>query len=170
EYGNLWWCSLLEINGLPAGTTADVIVPLRRSLAPFTPVQLYQQQSDGSWLVLDQQGIVTADGQYAMYVHPGGIVATGVPAELQSQTVPIAEIVSEQVIDVRPPDPQPTNAPGEIADGSSNTIIIGEDVPPTDVPPPPTSVGQITDGSSNTIFIGEGVPPTDAAPPPTRIG
>ena len=170
EYGNLWWCSLLEINGLPAGTTADVIVPLRRSLAPFTPVQLYQQQSDGSWLVLDQQGIVTADGQYAMYVHPGGIVATGVPAEFQSEILPAAEIVIEQVIDVRPPDPQPTNAPGEIADGSSNTIFIGEDVPPTDVPPPPTSVGQITDGSSNTIFVGEDALSTDAPLRPTNVG
>lgn len=170
EYGNLWWCSLLEINGLPAGTTADVIVPLRRSLAPFTPVQLYQQQSDGSWLVLDQQGIVTADGQYAMYVHPGGIVATGVPAEFQSEILPAAEIVIEQVIDVRPPDPQSTNAPGEIADGSSNTIFIGEGVPPTDVPPPPASIGQITDGSSDTVFIGEVVSPTDVPPPPTSIG
>src|SRR5690606_30059138 len=92
------------------------------------------------------------------------------PAEFQSEILPAAEIVIEQVIDVRPPDPQSTNAPGEIADGSSNTIFIGEGVPPTDVPPPPTSIGQITDGSSDTVFIGEVVSPTDVPPPPTSIG
>jgi len=52
-------------------------VPLRRPVAPFTELFLFQQQADESWLALDDKGIVTADGQFVMYRHPGGLIATG---------------------------------------------------------------------------------------------
>ena len=166
EFGNLWWCSLLELVGLPAGTSADVIVPLRRPLAPLTAIQLFHQQPDGNWLALDRQGIVTADGQYAMYVHPGGVIATGVPIELQSEVVTAAEIVIVlEDVTIQPPDPQPISVLGQITDGSSNTIIIGEVTPPTAAPPLATNVGQITDGSSNTILLGEAPPTTPLEQP-----
>lgn len=161
-YGDLWWCSLLEVVGLPAAMSADVIVPLRRPLAPFTPVALFALQQDGSWLPLDGQGVVTADGQYALYTHPGGVVATGVPIEVQPEIVPADAIVVEQIEEVAPPpvDQPPADSTGQIADGTSNTVNLGEVPPPTPEQPPTENLGQINDGSSNTILLGEGATPT----------
>ncbi len=167
EYQGIWWCSLLEVVGLPQGTTADVIVPLRRPLAPFTMLQLFQQQFDNTWIALDGLALVTADGQYAMYTHPGGIVATGVEAELQPEIKPVSEIQIQPVdlpVVVAPPIEIVINPPVEVApitDGSSNTVIITEytAVPPPQVvvtqPPPLPTVAPITDGSSNTIISAE---------------
>lgn len=87
EFDDVWWCSLLELTGLDAGKTAEVIVPLRRPVAPFTALQMFQQQADGSWLALSTQAIVTADGLFAMYTHPGGLVATGGKEEIRAEVV-----------------------------------------------------------------------------------
>lgn len=73
-----WWCSVVQIDALPDGTAVTVMVPARRPIAPFTPVRLFQQQADGSWQPLEALGIVSADGQYIQYVHPGGVIAAGV--------------------------------------------------------------------------------------------
>lgn len=198
EFGSIWWCSLFEIAGLPSGTSASVSAPLRRPIAPFTPLQLFQQQPDGTWIALDEQGIVTADGQYVMYTHPGGIVAAGGSDELQpevvtidagqagdlspagevviavptqpaiteepAETVPLEEVPTTPAPDEAPaevaptaeplptaaPTEVPTLVPAEIADGTSNTILLGE----VTLTPTPLATG-IADGTSNTIQLGE---------------
>jgi hypothetical protein len=94
EVGDLWWCSLVAIDNLPEDAAISVVVPLRRPLEPFTPVALFAQQDDESWLELDAQGIVSADGQFVSYVHPGGTIATGVDAALQPQFAEILELDS----------------------------------------------------------------------------
>jgi hypothetical protein len=92
EAGDLWWCSLVAVDNMPEGAALSVVVPLRRPLEPFTPVTLFALQEDGSWLQLETQGIVSPDGQYVSYVHPGGTVATGVEVELQPQFAEIVEL------------------------------------------------------------------------------
>jgi hypothetical protein len=90
--GDLWWCSLVAVEDLPEGAAISVAVPLRRPLAPFTPVALFALQEDGSWMELEAQGIVSSDGQFVSYVHPGGTIATGVEAQLQPQPAEIVEL------------------------------------------------------------------------------
>jgi hypothetical protein len=92
EAGDFWWCSLVAVEDLPEGAALSVVVPLRRPLAPFTPVALFALQEDGSWLQLETQGIVSSDGQFVSYVHPGGTIATGVEAQLQPQPAEIVEL------------------------------------------------------------------------------
>jgi hypothetical protein len=85
--GAIWWCSIISIDGLPEGESVEVVVPLRRPVAPFTALQMFGQATDGSWGPLKETAIVTADGQYATYVHPGGSVATGGPEEIRPEDV-----------------------------------------------------------------------------------
>lgn len=85
ETGDYWWCSVLELSEIANGETVIVQMPLRRPLPPGTPVVLFQRQADGSWLPLENPGVVTADGQAVEYEHPGGVIATGVEASLQPQ-------------------------------------------------------------------------------------
>lgn len=93
-----WWCSLVQIDGLPADTSLPVQVPARRPMAAFTTVRLFSMQADGTWRTLDTPGVVTADGQFIQYLHPGGIIAAGVVQALQPQPV---ETISEVANDVR---------------------------------------------------------------------
>jgi hypothetical protein len=92
EVGDLWWCSLVAVENLPEGAALSVVVPLRRPLEPFTPVTLFALQDDGSWMQLETQGIVSPDGQFVSYVHPGGTIATGVESQLQPQPAEIVEL------------------------------------------------------------------------------
>lgn len=85
ETGDYWWCSMLELSEIAEGETVIVQMPLRRPLPPGTPVVLFQRQADGSWVPLENPGVVTADGQAVEYEHPGGVIATGVEASLQPQ-------------------------------------------------------------------------------------
>ena len=185
EYGDLWWCSLLALEGLPAGTAASVIVPLRRPVAPFTALAMFQQQADRTWRPLETQAIVTADGQYAQYIHSGGVVATGGPEEIQQTPLSAEKAV---IVDVATePDPAPVieapveviqiQAPLEPVAAPIDAIVVVPIEPeqppiqPTQAPVistsapveppqiPPTSAS-ITDGSSNTIIVGENPRPT----------
>ncbi|MBN2305598.1 MAG: hypothetical protein JXQ72_14035, partial [Anaerolineae bacterium] len=183
DLGNIWWCSLVEVDGLLPGAGVFVSAPLRRPVAPFTPLSLFQQQPDGTWIALADQGVVTADGQFVMYTHPGGIVAAGGPTEIQPAVVDAEHANIVNVIEVLPAEPEaaPTTEPeaapaptvASITDGSSNTVIIGEVPPPeqnnapvpTDVPPAVPSPAGIVDGTSNTIIVGEAATVT-AAPSP----
>ncbi len=163
EYGDLWWCSLLQLDGVVQ--PLQVIVPLRRPIAPFTELILFQQQADNTWLPLENKGIVSADGQYVVYEHPGGLVASGGGVEIQPAIIPFEQLVIVDVPDstfpVVPTDvppvtdgssntlliSEPTTAP--ITDGTSNTVIIGETA---------STIEPITDGTSNTVIIGETAP------------
>jgi len=164
EYGAFWWCSLVEVEGVPAGETVDVIVPLRRPVAPFTALALFRQNADGSWSSAPGQGVVTADGLFVAYAHPGGVLATGGDQSLQPAQVDFATIsdgasntlaISEAV--EKPASENPPAAPA--SDGSSNTIIISEATPAP--PERPAATQAVTDGTSNTIIISEA---TAAAP------
>lgn len=159
EFGAFWWCSLAEMSGVPTGESVDVVVPLRRPIAPFTKLALFQRNADGSWSLLPEAGTVTADGLSVAYAHPGGLVASGGEQELQPAQVELEEAsdgTSNTIAFAEVPS-QPDNvAPVEGNDGSSNTIIISE---PTPEPPP------VNDGNSNTIVFGEATPaPTTLAP------
>jgi hypothetical protein len=113
KFGAIWWCSLLEITGVPAGGAVDVIVPLRRPVAPFASLQLFQRQDDNNWQALDGRALVTADGQYVMYRHPGGVVATGGSPEIQPEAVPADQIPVEAPAEVSNPPAEVVNPPVE---------------------------------------------------------
>ncbi|MHB8626217.1 MAG: hypothetical protein ACYDBJ_11465 [Aggregatilineales bacterium] len=81
--GDLWWCSAVEVTGLPAGAELSVLVPLRSLLAPGAPVVLFSRQADGTWGQLAAEGIVTFDGQHVAYTHRGGSIATGIQTRFQ---------------------------------------------------------------------------------------
>lgn len=145
ELGNIWWCSLLEINNLPANTQVEVIVPLRRPVAAFTALQLFHQQADGSWKALEGQAVVTADGQFAMYTHPGGIVATGGDDSIQ------LEVVTEGL---PPLDEENTAA----SDTPAEDTASQEEETPT---PAPATTGGATVQLSESAVLN---PATPAAP------
>ncbi|MCS7071209.1 MAG: hypothetical protein NZM00_06865 [Anaerolinea sp.] len=90
-----WWCSVVQVDALPEGAAVTVMVPARRPIAPFTPVQLFKMQSDGSWQPLEALGIVSGDGQYIQYVHPGGVIAAGVEEAYRPRPV-------ETIVEIRP--------------------------------------------------------------------
>jgi len=149
EFGVFWWCSLAEMNGVPAGESVDVVVPLRRPIAPFTKLALFQQNAYGSWSLLPKMGTVTADGLSVAYVHPGGLVASGGEEGLQPAQVNLEEATdgTSNTIAFSESPSQPDNVVQTgVEDGTNNTVIIGE---ANSVPPP------ATDGTSNTVIIGE---------------
>ncbi len=166
EYGNTWWCSLLSMEGVPEGQAVQVFVPLRRPLPPFSSLLLFKQAEDGSWVALGETAIVSADGQFALYQHTGGLIATGTDAEQQplNPSVDIIPVIEAPVVE-QPPQEQPAvQQPASgvtpiLGDGSvrqlvpnatPNTALIGAGTP--------TSIASVSDGTSNTILIGELTP------------
>lgn len=85
--GDVWWCSAVEVTGLPAGAEITVLVPLRQPLAPVAPVTLFSRQPNGTWGQLSVQGIVTLDGQHVAYAHRGGDIATGIQNRFQPKPI-----------------------------------------------------------------------------------
>ncbi len=161
EFGALWWCSLAEMDGVPAGQSVNVVVPLRRPIAPFTQLALFQQNGYGSWSLLPQTGTVTADGLSVAYAHPGGLVASGGEQELQPAQVDLQEVkdgTSNTVAFAEAPSQPDSAVQAGVADGANNTIIISEAPPAA---PPPAN-----DGAGNTVIVGEAT----AAPPPANDG
>lgn len=102
ETGDYWWCSVLELSEIADGETVLVQMPLRRPLPPGTPVVLFQRQADGSWLPLENPGVVTADGQAVEYEHPGGVIATGVEASLQPQFAELTALTRQALDELLP--------------------------------------------------------------------
>ena len=155
-YGNIWWCSIVDISGVPAGQSIRVMAPLRRPIAPFTPLILFHQASDGAWAPLQGIGVVTADGLFVEYEHPGGVVALGGDPALQPAAVSLSVATdgtsNTVVIGEATAAPVEQATQGAITDGSSNTVVIGE---ATAAPVEQATQGAITDGSSNTVVIGE---------------
>jgi hypothetical protein len=74
--GDLWWCAIVRIDGLPDGAGVVVLVPARQPLPPGAAINLFAQQGD-QWTPLDRQAGVTGDGQFIQYLHTGGVVASG---------------------------------------------------------------------------------------------
>jgi hypothetical protein len=74
--GDLWWCSIMEVDGLPANTGVLVGVPVRQPLPPEATIHLFAQQGV-QWNELSDGAQVSADGQSVLYVHHGGVVAAG---------------------------------------------------------------------------------------------
>ena len=73
---DLWWCSLVEVDGLPAGAGLLLEVPARQPLPPQASIALFAQHGD-QWEALPDAAQVSGDGQSILYVHPGGVVAAG---------------------------------------------------------------------------------------------
>ncbi|MFN8530402.1 MAG: hypothetical protein U0670_17510 [Anaerolineae bacterium] len=175
QYGDFWWCSLLQVDGVQADQPITVIVPLRRPLAAFTPLGMFQQQANGSWSPLADQAVVTADGQFALYTHPGGVIATGVDAEqqpdlLSGDQLVIVDAPLEQPPLEQPPIEQPTVEQPTIEPPTSEppqnptlvpTTITSSELTNTPVPLPEnaTSTALLGDGTSNTIVVGQGTRP-----------
>lgn len=114
-FGSIWWCSVLELSGVPEGAPVRVLSPLRRPVAPFTQLAMFRQSPNGAWSPAEGMGVVTADGLFVEYEHPGGVVALGGDPSLQPASVPLAVV----------------------SDGTSNTLLIAEatTVPPTEIVP-----------------------------------
>lgn len=91
-----WWCSLVDVADLPEDAAISVIVPLRQPLPPFTPVSLFALQ-DGEWVLLAEQGIVSADGQSLSYVHTGGVIAAGVEATFQPSPADLDQVAPDEL-------------------------------------------------------------------------
>ncbi len=155
EVGDFWWCSLVQIEHIPEGAAVSVIVPLRRPIAPFTPVTLFRQNADGTWEQIPQQGIVTADGQSVAYVHTGGVIATGVSNEIRPVNAELVEAPDEvrrgQVL---------SNLSQFIPvedDIDMNTLTIMEDegiYPPCDLEPSPVTTCRMFDGVFRQCLAG----------------
>jgi hypothetical protein len=74
--GDLWWCSVVEVDGLPSDAGVLLEVPARQPLPPTATIQLLGQ--DGSqWDPLPDTAQTSSDGQSILYVHHGGTVAAG---------------------------------------------------------------------------------------------
>jgi hypothetical protein len=170
--GAIWWCSIVSIGGLPEGQSVQVVVPLRRPIAPFTALQLVRQATDGSWARLSATAIVTADGQYVTYVHPGGSIATGGPEVIRPEAVAVPP---ESVSAAQGIAKEGKGSTSEFSvftsttrDRGGNVIVVGQaTAAPTAAPATAQpAAGGIQDGSSNTIIIGEAT----VAPPTAQPG
>ena len=167
--GAIWWCSIVSIDGLPEGESVQVVVPLRRPVAPFTSLQMFGQAADGSWGSLNTTAIVTADGQYVTYVHTGGSIATGGPEEIQPEDVVVQPETAAAALGTAKESSGSTSEfsvfTSTTRDRSGDTVVVEQPtaVPETAEPTP----GGIQDGSSNTIIIGESTAAPATAGPTT---
>ncbi len=146
--GDLWWCSAVEVTGLPAGAELSVLAPLRSPLAPGAPVSLFSRQPDGTWGQLAATGIITFDGQHVAYTHRAGTVAAGVIHTFQPK-LPKPPIKPIPNTPTRTP---PTTRP--------NPTVVNQ---PTRVPPTQITVTQPV---RVTVLTGT---PTKAPNPPTKV-
>ncbi|MHB8629668.1 MAG: hypothetical protein ACYDBJ_27595 [Aggregatilineales bacterium] len=182
---DLWWCSAVEITGLPAGAEITVLVPLREPLAPGAPVALFSRQPDGSWGQLAAEGIVTFDGQHVAYTHRGGAVATGIKTTFQPKIKLPKPISPQATTGPRPTAPRPvilTGTPTKIPNPPVRTPtpqiirptkLVTPFVPVTHIPAtgiPPTHVPATN--IPPTHAPATSIPPTHAATtsiPPTHL-
>jgi hypothetical protein len=75
--GDLWWCAMMELTGLPPDTAVLVFAPTRQPLPANAWLPVFALRGD-TWTELpDQRGLVTFAGQYVALVHRGGVLATG---------------------------------------------------------------------------------------------
>lgn len=124
EAADYWWCSLVEVSGLPENTSITILVPLRRPLPIGQEVVLFQRLEDGSWVDYFDTGIVAFDGQVVAYAHPGGVIATGVGRELQPQPVTEKPVLETPPVEL--PAPETTDAPPADANAQQgNAIPVG---------------------------------------------
>lgn len=108
DQGDLWWCSVVDVEGLPAGASLLLLVPARQALPPNAPITLLTQDN-ASWNPLANTAQVTDDGQIIIYQHPGGIVAAGTSSPNQPHPASLASLVKGPV---RLPVPPPTLTQG----------------------------------------------------------
>jgi hypothetical protein len=81
--GDLWWCAMVELTGLPPDTAVLVFAPTRQPLPANAWLPVFALRGD-TWTELpDQRGLVTFDGQYVALVHRGGVLATGANSRAQ---------------------------------------------------------------------------------------
>ncbi|MCU0479763.1 MAG: thrombospondin type 3 repeat-containing protein [Anaerolineae bacterium] len=162
ELGDFWWCSGLELQGV-SGVT--VYVPLRKPLPPLMPLTLFAQVN-GQWQVTDIMGYVSADGLYAVYDHPGGIIFTGTEAENNPTEAPPA-----------PPPPPDSDGDGFTDDvdscPTSGNAGFGVDGVGCPLPPPDSDGDGFADpndacpnaGDAGFGLGGDGCPLSPPPPP-----
>lgn len=167
ELGDFWWCSGLELQGA-SGVT--VYVPLRKPLPPLMPLTLFAQIG-GQWQILDVQGYVSADGLYAVYDHPGGLVFTGTEGENNPVEAPPA-----------PPPPPDSDGDGftDDVDSCPNAGDAGFGIDGSGCPlPPPDSDNDgfpdpndvcPTQGDAGFGLDASGCPLPPPPPPPDSDG
>ena len=80
--GDLWWCSMVQVDGLPAGAGLLLSVPARQPLPPEASIELFGQRGAG-WTALPDTANVSGDGQSILYVHRGGVIAAGTASSNQ---------------------------------------------------------------------------------------
>jgi len=167
ELGDFWWCSGLELQGV-SGVT--VYVPLRKPLPPLMPLTLFAQVN-GAWQISEIQGYVSADGLYAVYDHPGGIIFTGTEAENNPTEAPPA-----------PPPPPDSDGDGFTDDvdscPTSGNAGFGVDGAGCPLPPPDSDGDGFSDpndacpnaGDAGFGIGGDGCPLQPPPPPPDSDG
>lgn len=77
--GDLWWCAMVEVTGLPDGASLLLMAPARQPLPPGAAIALFAR-GDGQWADTGVEGLVTADGQSLLFTHTGGVMAAGTGA------------------------------------------------------------------------------------------
>jgi hypothetical protein len=84
--GDLWWCAMVEVTGLPPGVEAYLYVPPRRPLPPWSDVALFTER-DGRWERSERNGSVDFSGQYIWMPTRGGVLAAGQPPGVRNVAV-----------------------------------------------------------------------------------
>jgi hypothetical protein len=83
ETAPLWWCAVVEVDGVPPGDAVDLQVPARQPMPPGADVSLVVKQGERWVEAMALKASVTDDGQFIALRHPGGVVAAGIAANLQ---------------------------------------------------------------------------------------
>ncbi|HYO88028.1 MAG TPA: hypothetical protein VER79_05235, partial [Candidatus Limnocylindrales bacterium] len=170
EYGAIWWCSGLAMAGLPEGAQADVLVPLRRPLPPLTTTTLFALQPDNTWLPLEQRGVISFDGQYVAYTHPGGVIATGVDGDLQPAEQPPFDVPPAEAPPPAPPPAEPPPPMEPPPPPPAQEAVIPVNPPPVEPPPTAAAVPTVESVPAEAPPTGVpleapiNVPPTLTAP------
>jgi hypothetical protein len=117
--GDLWWCAVVEVTGLPPGVEAYLYVPPRRPLPPWSDVALFAER-DGRWERLERNGHVDFSGQYIWMPTRGGLLAAGTAGGIRNVAVnppPAGAVATPSVSTSGVPPPRtlpavPTTVPG----------------------------------------------------------
>jgi hypothetical protein len=90
--GDLWWCGMVEISGVPAGVEIQVFLTARRPMPPMMPLAVFEQR-DRRWEQRAGLGWTDFSGQTLMFPSRGGLSAVGAPSGVRPANVGLGTAV-----------------------------------------------------------------------------